>query len=199
MKCPPLADFQSLYTVCRTDPVGSPHELLGNHDLFMAALARMVDAQRESLWGMLQRFHVNSFSAYFTATEQDLGFRVGLRPVGTAEADMVLCRLYFPAETAPVFDIYARTVGRREFRELLNQPLLEGDRLSQVAQRLADEFQAIAPAGKAVADFLNTSQPFNAGTARQMLAHRLPISHPVGGLRAASDAERYRNQWKQGH
>lgn len=197
MNCPPLAEFQALYAVCRTDAVGSPPEFVRNHDLFVAALERMSQAQRGSLWGLLQRLHVNSFSAYFTATQQDRGFRVGLRRVGASDADMVVCRLYFPAEAEPVFDIYARTVGRREFGDLLNQPLFKGDGLSEVAQRLADELAAIAPTGKVVADFLRKDKPYVAVSARQMLAHRLPVSHPVGGLKASSDAERFRSQWKQ--
>jgi hypothetical protein len=197
MKCPPLADFQSLYTVCRTDAVGSPPALLRNHDLFMVALERMSDGQRESLWGLLQRFHVNKLSAYFTAAEEDKGFRVGLRSATAAEADKVLCRLYFPAETAPVFDIYKRTVGGRAFRKSLNQPLFQNDELSKVARDLADELEAIAPKGAIVADFLNMNQPFNAGGARQNLAHRLPVSHPVGGLNGSFEAERYLTEWKR--
>ena len=201
MNCPTLAEFQALYSVCPTDPKGCPPALLRNYGLFMAALERMSPARRLSLWRLLQGLHVNSFSAYFTAASQDLGFRVGLRRVGAADADMVMSRFYFPADAdaEPIFDIYPRTVGRREFGELVGHPLFDGDELSPVARRFADELEAIAPAGKVVADFLDKEKPYVATLAKQMLAHRLPVSHPVGGLKAASDAERFRNQWKQSH
>ncbi len=196
MQAPSLAEFKHLYAVNAADQDGFPPPLIHNKALFAAALERMSPLRREALWQLLGRLHANAFSVYYTAYDGDCGFRAGLRRVGATDADLVLARCYFPATAEATLDIYARTVGRTVFAEVLDQPLFEGDGLSPVARRLAEELRAIAPGGKVVSDFLDNAQPYVAASARQMLAHRLPVSHPVGGLKAGSAAERFRAEWR---
>ena len=196
MQAPSLAEFKHLYAVNADDHDGFPPPLTQNKALFAAALERMSPLRREALWQLLGRLHANAFSVYYTGTVEDRGFRVGLRRVGATDADLVLTRCYFPATAEATLDIYARTVGRTVFTEVLDQPLFECNGLSPVARRLAEELRAIAPGGKVVSDFLDNAQPYVAASARQMLAHRLPVSHPVGGLKAGSAAERFRAEWR---
>lgn len=197
MQAPSLSEFKHLYDVNAGDDDGFPPSVIHNKSLFAAALERMSPLRREAIWQLLGRLHANAFSVYYTAYDGDCGFRVGLRRVGAADADLVLARCYFPATAEPTLDIYPRTVGRIVFPEALDQPLFEGDGLSPVAWRLAEELRAIAPGGKVVSDFLDNAQPYVAASARQMLAHRLPVSHPVGGLKAGSKAERFRAAWRE--
>lgn len=197
MQAPSLSEFKHLYDVNAADHDGFPSPVIHNKALFAAALERMSPPRREALWQLLGPLHANAFSVYYTGTVEDRGFRAGLRRVGATDADLVLARCYFPAIDEPTLDIYARTVGRIAFAEVLDQPLFERDGLSPVAQRLADELRAITPAGKIISDFLDSAQPYVAASARQMLAHRLPVSHPVGGLKAGSAAERFRAEWRE--
>ena len=197
MQAPPLIEFKHLYAVNAVDQDGFPPPLIHNSALFAAALERMSLLRRGALWQLLGRLHANAFSVYYTNNVGDYGFRVGLRRVGATDADLVLARFYFPATAEATLDIYARTVGRTVFAEVLDQPLFEGDGLSPVARRLAEELRAIAPGGRVVSDFLDSAQPYVAASARQMLAHRLPVSHPVGGLAAGSPAERFRLEWRE--
>ena len=196
MQAPSLAEFKHLYDVNAADHDGFPPPVIHNKALFTAALERMSPPRREALWQLLGPLHANAFSVYYTSVE-DRGFRAGLRRVGATDADLVLVRCYFPAAAEPTLDIYPRTVGRIVFAEALDQPLFEGEGLSPVAQRLADELRAITPAGKVISDFLDSTQPYVPASARQMLAHRLPVSHPVGGLKAGSAAERFRAEWRE--
>ena len=193
---PTLEEFQDLYS-CIPDKDAFPPSLMQNQTLFMRGLASLNDEQRNAFWVFFKLLHVNRFSAYFTATVDDMGIRIGARNPNQSDADLVLCRLFFPINNAPYSEINARTVGKRAFPKIQNQDIFSPHGLSPVMTKISEALNEIAPMSPKVTSFL-ADENYDHSAIKKLIGDRLPISHPIGGLAAGGSRMRLRQMWLDG-
>ena len=142
---------------------------------------------------------LSGLSAYFTATVSDDGFRVGRRAVQAPDADTVVAIFRFPEGNEPLLDINPRTILKSRIPAQVRKNLFGASRhiLSPAAQTFAAELDGLLRGqGRIIGDLLNDAPPYVHSAWRSRMAHRLPCSHPVGGLSPNSAEAKWRDDWK---
>ena len=191
---PTLEEFQDLYR-CIPDKEAFPPALMQNQSLFLSGIAALTQQQRVAFWRFFKLLHVNRFSAYFTGTADDLGVRIGSRNPSQSDADLVLCRLFFPSNGGPYCEINARTIGRRAFPKLQRQNIFTPQGLSPTMEQVAIALEEVVPSSPKVLSFLDDAIPYDHMATKKLLADRLPISHPIGGLSAGGARFSLKQSW----
>ena len=197
MRPPTLTEFLDLFALPTTN--GFPDDLQRNHSLFASWLTRATGGERDALWGLLNRCMLSGLSAYFTATVSDDGFRVGRRAVQAPDADTVVAIFRFPEGNEPLLDINPRTILKSRIPAQVRKNLFGASRhiLSPAAQTFAAELDGLLRGqGRIIGDLLNDAPPYVHSAWRSRMAHRLPCSHPVGGLSPNSAEAKWRDDWK---
>jgi len=193
---PTLEEFQDLHS-CIPDEDAFPPALMQNQTLFMRGVASLNELQRNEFWLFFKLLLVNKFSAYFTATVNDMGMRIGVRNPDQSDADLVLCRLFFPINSTPYTEINACTVEKRAFPRMQNQDIFSPEGLSPAMTKILEELRKKVPMSPIVKSFL-ADEKYNHFSIKKLLIARLPISHPVGGLAAGGARMRLRQMWLDG-
>ena len=198
MDAPTLSEFTDLFSIPPVCCPGFPDDLQHNHARFQTWANRATDAQRTALWVLVKRWLLVGASAYATGTHDDRGLRIGVRTPAAAEADAVYARIRFPENEEPWVDLYASTIEKTRFPEHLRVNLFAGraDCLSPLLQNHADGLLRLVRRSELMKQLADDNLPYNHIETRRRLAHRLPCSHPVGGLVGGSAAAAWRDAWK---
>lgn len=199
MRAPTLTEFLDLVAIPAAGSCnGFPYDLQQNHRLFTTWLTDTTDVQRAALWLLLKRSMLCGCAIYFTATEKDKGFRVGIRDVRANEAETVLALFRFPDDEEPWFDINKCKIQGSHIPARLQLKLFseDGEAFSLAAQEFADDLGRLAPRGAIIARLLDDGQSYEHIEWRRRMAHRLPCSHPVAGLIGGSAEAAWRDAWR---
>jgi hypothetical protein len=198
MDAPKLNEFLDLFAIPPASCPGFPADLQHNHDLFKTWAEAATDAQRTALWVLLKRFILVGASVYLTATNDDRGLRIGTRASSAGDAEAVYARIRFPDDEEPWIDLYKSTIEKARFPQQLRVNLFaaNGESLSPIVQDCARTLHRLVRQSDLIKHLLDDAGPYNHMEMRRRLAHRLPCSHPVGGLTAGSAAAVWRDAWK---
>jgi len=198
MNAPTLTEFLDLFAIPPASSPEFPDDLQRNHDRFKTWAEAATDGQRTALWGLLKRFMLVGATVYVTATNDDRGLRIGTRASGAGGAEAVYARIRFPDEDKPWIDLYKCAIDKARFPEQLRVSLFadNGESLSPIVKKHADMLHRLVRQSDLIMPLLDDAAPYKHIETRRRLAHRLPCSHPVGGLTVASAAAAWRDAWK---
>lgn len=198
MAAPALSELTDLFSIPPVCCPGFPDDLQRNHARFQTWANLATDAQRAALWVLVKRWLLVGASAYLTGTHSDRGIRIGVRVPTAADADAVYARIRFPENEAPWVDLYACTIEKARFPDHLRVNLFadSGDCLSPLLQEHADRLVRLVRRGDLMKQLADDNLRYSHVEMRRRLAHRLPCSHPVGGLIGGSAAAEWRDAWK---
>jgi hypothetical protein len=205
MDTPTRAEFTDLYSICPHGCLGFPPELLSNQGRFHAALQALSAGRLQALWQLLKTIRSVQLVVYYTGTNDDNGFRVGVRRRGDTRAERVLARFYFPAGQEPRFDInnnVSSVLAGFSLPAAEATNLFDGDGLSAAGGALAVELLRLSPRGDSIIQRFvsnNPAQPYNHGAAKRAMILYLPASHPTGGLAVQRRAQACVAYWQAEH
>lgn len=199
MAAPTLSELTDLFSIPPVCCAGFPDGLQRNHARFQTWANLATDAQRAALWVLVKRWLLVGASAYLTGTCDDRGIRIGVRPPMAADAGAVYARIRFPENDEPWVDLYASNIEKAHFPERLRVNLFSdsGDCLSPQLQDHAERLLRLVRMSDLVKQLADDNRPYNHIETRRRLAHRLPASHPIGGLVGGSAAAAWRDAWKK--